>query len=241
MDLIKAFKDVGLNSSETKVYLYLLESGITTPSVLAKGTKISRTNVYHIVQALKSRGLIQEQLKNNKRACIAKDPRSLLMDLEKKRSTIQEILPDLQARFVTQINKPKVKFYEEWNEVKQVFTQSLIAEKIVAIGSAIELKTIDSKFFEQYQKEVSRRKIEFRDILTKASAEVATQIKQLQGTFYNAKIMPAKYQDIPTNILIWDNNIALLTLKEPVFATILNNQFLASTFNVLADIIWESI
>jgi sugar-specific transcriptional regulator TrmB len=241
MEIATSLKEIGLNNSEIKTYLYLLETGLTTPAVIAKGTGISRTNVYNLVQTLKDRGFINEQMKNKKTAYAAKDPQSLLIDMERKRQAIEQVLPDLRARFITQANKPTIKFYEEWDEVKQVFIQSLSANKITAIGSATELQQIDPKFFEAYQKEVAKRKIEFKDILTKASDQLIPQIKQLQGAFYTAKTMPTKYKDIPTNILIWDTNIALLTLREPVFATILSNEFLAQTFETLADIIWESL
>lgn len=241
MEIVTSLKQTGLNNSEIAVYLYLLENGLTTPPCIAKGAGISRTNVYNIVQTLKDRGFTNEQIKNKKTAYAANDPQFLLVDLDKKRQAIEQILPDLQARFITQANKPKIIFYEEWAEVKQIFTQSLQAEKITAIGSAVELQRIDPKFFDVYQKEVAKRKIEFKDILTNTSHQIIPHIKQLQGTFYSAKTMPAKYKDIPTNILMWNNNIALLTLREPVFGTILSNEFLAHTFETLTDIIWENL
>ena len=84
MQLEEQLKDLQLTKSETKVYLHLLEQGLSTPPQIARGTGIARTNCYNILSELKNSSLIEEQEKGKRRAYIASDPEALLSIQKKK-------------------------------------------------------------------------------------------------------------------------------------------------------------
>ena len=105
MTIEEQLNEISLTKSESKVYLYLLEEGLTTPPQLARGTGIARTNCYNILEKLKNEGLIKEQEKGKRKAYIANDPESLLRTIQKKKETVEKrrgwsSLPiDLRKRF----------------------------------------------------------------------------------------------------------------------------------------------
>lgn len=51
----------GIKPNEQKVLRYLLEHGSTLASIIAKGTKLKRPNVYAILSLLQSRGFIKKE------------------------------------------------------------------------------------------------------------------------------------------------------------------------------------
>lgn len=235
-------KKIGLNKSETTVYLFLLEEGLSTPPQIAFGAHIARTNCYHILTLLKQKGLIEEQKQGKRKAYMATDPQSLMQSIEKKKEIIGQILPDLRALHTYQKNKPKIKFYEGWEQVQEIYLQTLSAPQIFAIGSTKNLSQIDKKFWDKYLNQIKQKQIFFSDIFGSAShANNFQTIKDLLKGYYDAKILPSKYSDFKTDILIWEDNVALVTLEEPIFGTVLTNKLLAETFRIIFNIMKEGI
>jgi HTH-type transcriptional regulator, sugar sensing transcriptional regulator len=242
MNIFDHLKQLNLTNSEIRIYLFLLENGLMTPPAIARGTKIARTNCYNILNSLKSMDLIEEHRHSKRKAYIASDPESLFRRLDKKRSIVQEILPDLRGIYSTQKNKPKIKFYEGKEQIKEIYLATLKAEKILGIGSTKQLSDFSPKFYTNYLNEIKNRGIIFYDILSHSSKEKgAPEMKNMLKGLYDVNFLPERYKDLPTDILIWDDNIALITLKEPVFGTILNNSLLAETFKIIFDILKDKI
>lgn len=231
-------KLAGLNHSEILVYLYLLENGVSTPPQVARGTCIARTNCYNLLESLQEKGLIEEQALKKRKAYLATDPESLLRSLEKRKEAIQQVLPDLRGLYTTQKNKPKIRFYEGIEQIKEIYEQSLQSGKILAIGSTNQIEVVLPGYLTHYFSEVKKRGIVFQDIVSARSKTLAEQSKALLKGWYEVKLVPPEYRDQPTDLLIWDNNIALLTLQEPVFGTILTSPLLTETFRILFELIW---
>jgi len=240
--LQKQLKSIGLNNSEIEIYLHLLGSGISTPPQIAKGTGIARTNCYNILQELKEKDLITEQLHRKRKAYLANDPQSLLRNLDKKREIINNLLPDLAAMFKTQKNKPVIRFYDGLSGIKEIFMQNLEAEEILGVASTKQLFALDTDFFDYHREEMKKRNIIFRDIITYASSEKSMQIsKGTLGALITHKILPKNYDDLPMDILVWNDKVALMITSEPIFGTVIQNEFMAKTFRMMFNVMWESL
>jgi sugar-specific transcriptional regulator TrmB len=190
------------------------------------------------LQSLKEQGLIEEQEIRNRKAYLASDPESLLRNWQRKKETIEQLLPDLRGIYTTQKNKPKIRFYEGAEQVKEIYENSLLSQEVLAIGSTNQMSILFPEFTRYYFEELKKRQIVFYDVLTHESEKVAIESKDTLKGLYDFKLLPNEYQDPPTDILIWENNIALITLKEPIFGTVLSNQLLTQTFRTLFKLIW---
>ena len=235
-------KEAGLHRSEITVYLYLLEQGLSSPPQIAKGTKIARTNCYNILKSLKEKDLIEEQQKNKHKVYLACDPDAILESLERKKRAVEQILPDLRGIFTVQKNKPKIRFYDGLEQLKKLYEETLSAKKIMAIGSVKKLNDILPEFFVWYAKQLKKHQVAFYDLQAETSRTVSSQIQQkYQGELYTVKFFPPNNPDISTDMLIWDDNIALLTLEEPYFGTIITNAAISKTFNTIFETMWQGL
>lgn len=241
MNITRELQQLGLTDCEADVYLYLLEHGIASPPELALGTAIARTNCYHVLGRLKERGLIEEQQRGKRKVYVARDPRALLEGLEQKREMVQKLLPDLRGLYSVPKNKPKIRFYEGWEEVKEIYWETTRAEEVRALGSTKRLSDLDSQFLHQYWGLIKKRGVIFYDILTAGSKESMEEFRTILGALYDVSLLPSDYGDIPTDILIWDDNVALIALNEPIFGTVLTNASLAKTFRVILDIMSKKL
>ncbi|MBI2437059.1 MAG: hypothetical protein HYV41_04955 [Candidatus Magasanikbacteria bacterium] len=242
MDIHTQLKKIGLSRSEIEIYTYLLEHGISSPPQIAKTTKIARTNCYNILASLKEKSLINEQLHGKRKTYLANDPQALLKNLEAKKEAVERLLPDLRALYTTQKNKPKIKFYEGFEQVKEIYWQTSTAPEVYAIGSTKHLDAIDPQFFAHFLKELKHTGVILHDILGAGSKQKnLVQAQNILKGLYSAEVVSEKYPDFATDILIWEHNIALITLEEPIFGTVLTNPLLAQTFKTIFKIMNDGL
>src|SRR6185295_4136554 len=97
INLIKQLRDIGLKQNESEIYLWLLENGLSTPPQISRGTNIARTNCYNILKSLLEKDVVDEKLKGKKKVYIARDPKALKLNLERKIESVTRLLPDLEA------------------------------------------------------------------------------------------------------------------------------------------------
>ncbi len=249
MTLINKLRESGLSESEARVYVYLLEKGMSTPPQVAKGTGILRANSYHVLAALKEKGLVEgtkgmrgvKGVRVGKReSYIARDPGALVASLERKKEELNELVPDLRALTAAQKNKPSIRFYNGWEEVKEIYKLSLETEECWAMGSINKLNEVDAKFLHWYNREVHRRRIIFRDLVPHQSAEGAKKFQETIGALYSVKLLPAKYKDFDTDMLFWGDSVAFVTLEEPIFGTVITNPALARTFRTILNVLHDT-
>jgi hypothetical protein len=108
----------------------------------------------------------------------------------------------------------------------------------MAIGSTNQISVLFPEFTKYYFEEIKSRGIILYDILTHESQVVAGESKNILKGLYEFKLLPNEFKDQPTVLLIWENNIALITLTEPIFGTVLANTLLAQTFKTIFKLIW---
>ena len=242
MQIEKQLEELGLTESEIRLYLYLLKQGVSTPPQIAKGVGVARPNCYKILQSLKEKGLIEEQRKDKRKAYLASDPIALVQTLERRKEAMNKMLPDLRALYTTQKNKPEIRFYDGLEQVKQIFHQTLAAKEILGIASTKKLFALSPEFFDKYRQEIKKRGIDFRDILSHPSGEESgPKTKEELRGFYELKILPEKYGEISTDILVWDDNVALIVTDKPIFGTVLTNKHMAQTFRILFELSWQKL
>ncbi|MCW4018882.1 MAG: hypothetical protein NWF00_09440 [Candidatus Bathyarchaeota archaeon] len=86
-EIIIALQELGLTLSEAKVYLALTQIGSSHTGSIAKNTGIYRQHVYHTLNSLNEKGLIEKQLGKipNYKAIPANEAFSILFGQEQKR------------------------------------------------------------------------------------------------------------------------------------------------------------
>lgn len=242
MDIQNELKKLGLKKSESKLYLYLLEKGASTPPNIAKGTGIARTNCYNLLRGLENKGMVQVQGAQKSKAYVARDPATLLTGLEQRMEAAKRIVPELRDFYTTQKNKPKIRFFSGWDEVKELYLLTLETEKLFAVGSTETIAKIDKKFLESYWHELASRKIIFDSVLmASAKSKTALEIKAVAGALRTDRFLPERFGDEPMDMFIWNDNIALIALSDPVFGTLITDAALVRVLKIMFGALWEEL
>lgn len=242
MALLENLRAAGLKKSEATVYLYVLENNHASPPQIAKGTGILRTNCYHILQSLKDQGLLREETgSSGRKIYFANDPDSLLRAAQSKARAVEQLLPDIRAVFAAKTNKPTVHFYDGLEELQDIYRKSLEANEIYALGSTARLHDLMPAFLSWYFSQITKHNIVLHDIVSSASSKKGLTAGKAAMASYLPRVIPEKYGETPTDILVWGNNVALIALEAPYFGTVLTNPALANTFRIIFEILDDAL
>jgi sugar-specific transcriptional regulator TrmB len=236
-----SLKLAGLSNSQIKVYLYLLEEGVSTPPQIAKGTGIARTNCYNTLRELDDMDLIDRERNKTRSVYVAQNPKSILRAMEKRRDAVERILPELHDLYKSQKNKPTVEYYDGLEQVEDIFLQTLDSkQEILSVESTKLLYNIDKKFFDHYHAQLKKRQVFTHDLLSRDSAEIhAREVKELLGPYYKYKLMPADIKTLQSQILVWNDNVAHIALEQPYFGTIMKRPAIAGAMREIFNMAWE--
>lgn len=242
MELQEHLRLLGLKTNEVRVYLYVLEHGVATPSLISKHTRIQRPNTYHILESLVEKGLLIEQSQGKRKAYLTSDPESLLIGLERKKEIVETILPNLRGLRNIQRNKPTIRFFDGLSQIQEIYNLALQSKELLALGSTDRLYQIMPAFVETWLKQLKQRGIVLKDIVTHVSGNEAVHkmIASLRG-YYDARVLPESFGELDTDLLLWDDNLALITLSEPYFGTVITNPSLAKTFRSILELLRQKI
>src|SRR3989338_3938274 len=229
MEIKDELKKVGLTGQEIVIYLYLLQQGSSSPPQISKGTGILRPNTYGTIRDLEGKGLVEHQEKGKRFLYIARDPSAILANLEARRDAISRLLPDLRLLYKATKNKPTVKFYYGLEEMKHIFNSIDGAKEILFVISSDKMFEAYPTFFERFRRSITSQQIFVRDILTqRSSVTIARKTKEVMKGYYDFRLFPKRYEDMPTTIRIWNDNVAFVILDEPELGVVVTSKALGA-------------
>jgi sugar-specific transcriptional regulator TrmB len=168
MDDVKlALADLGLAPKEAETYLAMLELGSASVQDIAKKAGINRTTTYVMIEALKKHGLVSTFERGKKTMFAAENPGQLvdiltrqIGTIQSKKSRLEESLPRMLAIFNTIDDKPKVRFLEGEEPLREILNEVGMSREEVWEMYAVDEYLIEAiKKLQTHEKrmEVGRR------------------------------------------------------------------------------------
>jgi sugar-specific transcriptional regulator TrmB len=142
----------GLDEKEAKVYVAILELGEATIQRIADKAKVRRTTVYDVIGSLKTKGLLGKTIKKKRSYYFVSDPRDLIEKLDERKGILHRIMPELLSIANIIDKKPRIKFFEGEEGIKEVYLDTLKYPKqpIYAWVTDQIWSTLDVEFIDHY-------------------------------------------------------------------------------------------
>lgn len=238
------FETLGLTEVEGKVYLALLELGGGYVSSIAKKAKIPRVNCYHTVEKLTEKGLVSFITKENVRYYSAEPPQRLVSTLEEKVRYAKGVLPELLSLTNALTFKPKIKYFEGEEGIKNIMEDTLKAKSDVLGYSNLKgAADLFGDYIREYAEEKMRRKIKTR-IICPSSPEAFDYIKNhypkdfplelIEILFVNPKEFWFEHE-----VTIYDDKVAVISLnKEELIGMIFESSVYARSQTAIFNLAW---
>jgi len=165
-------KNIGLSETATRIYLRLLESGISSARQLAENLNMPRPSVYDNLKILISLGLVTEIDQENKKLFRVDDVKNVsrlvnekISNLQNQNKQLEEILPKISSQ--SDFLEPKIKFYKGQEGVRRALNDILWYEntETLCIWPISEmLEVLGSEWLSNHNKKRIRKKISIRSI-----------------------------------------------------------------------------
>ncbi len=246
-DLATILQEIGLNKSESKVFVYLLEGGQSVRVTnIARRMKMNRTTLYGILRNLSERGLVTSVEDRGILTYRAIDPHLLEDHVERMRqklsgsiAKIKRVLPALDsARSRGHGVLPSIQFFEGPEGIKQAYEDSLRGSAKQIFGftgsQAVEyfFKSEDKKWAQKYVDRRSSAGIKFFAITADAPGSRHAQeldAKSLRLT----KLLPAGF-DFDIEIEIYGSKVLFASYsKEHPLAVLIEDEKIAGTMKTI--------
>ena len=131
--MIEKLQTLGMNDKEVRVYLYLIEYGISGASEVAHHLGYPKSTVNFLADTLWKRGYLTKSIRGNTHyyeADISLLESLLEKEILEKRSFLQEVVPILQEKNRNVISKPKIHFLDGVENCRQAYLELLKSEQV---------------------------------------------------------------------------------------------------------------
>ena len=238
--------EIGLNKTQAKLYLTLIESGALLPSELADKTEEKRTNSYMVLEQLERLGLVEKVTKNKKTAYEATNPIALEALAENRRkklhaaeTKVKQAMPALLSYYYAFTEKHGIRLFEGSEGIKQIYQDILRSKKTLYLirGKKYEsIKVLTDEYIQSFIKK--RVSLGIKVVaLTPDTADSNKDKDQDKTWLMDRTWIPADLYDEPVEINIFGDKTAFISFGEELFATVIDSPQIARALKRIINII----
>ncbi len=239
-----SLQEFGFTNKETSVYLALLELGKGTVSAVARKANIQRTTCYTILDSLINKKVVIISGKEPKQEYVAESPDMIVEMLKQEVSSSQEQLKNAE-KLVPQLksihnvgNRPKVKFYEGKDGLKEVYEDTLTShEPIRAYATLDDMYQALPGYFPDYFKRRAKKNIPIKAILP-ATPAAFERMKYNKEEMRTMALIPVDKFRFSPEINIYDNKIMIASWKENL-GIIIESAEIADAMKKIHELAWQ--
>ena len=209
------FKELGFTEREQKVYIALLELGLTTVGPIASRTKLQHSKVYETLDKLQEKGLVSYIIQSKTRHYQPAEPKEILNIIEDRKQRFLEIIEELELKKRYSQSKQVAIVYEGFKSFKALFNTIEAGLKKKDSYWAFAFKNeyytpSASLFLKKFHERIATKKIDDKVI---GHTSVRNAIKQTFQGNKNIKIRYTK-NSTPLGVIIIKNKVINLVWGE---------------------------
>lgn len=236
--------NLGFSDKEASVYLALLELGPSTTTEISRKAKINRTTGYDILESLASEGLVNTLGKTKIQKFVAENPDKVIVFLENKIKKGEErlkqaynLLPELFSIYNVE-EKPKVKYYDGVDNIKEIFEDTLTAKNEI-IGYAVgadAFEAVGENYLRDYFKRRIEKNIKVR-VIAPDDPDTLKVTEHDKDELRESYIVPRDKFYFTTETNIYNNKILIMSWKEK-FAVLIESKEIADAQKKVFELAW---
>ena len=233
---LEVLKDLGLTENEARVYLFLLEKGVSTATEMTAHLSIHRVNLYDLLKRLTEKGLVSSTQEGKSKKYSATDPEYLLKGLEEKEALLKKILPDLELKKNSSRTKQETKVFQGEKGIKAILEDTLKQKnKIYIFGAQGNFAHSLPTYFDHYNKKRKDAKIEIKIIHSEKMREWR---RRNSLPFSKVRFISDVY-DSPATTFIYGNKVAIIMWTNPLLGIVVDSSELTKSYLNFFTVLWK--
>ena len=245
MEKIKNFlRKFGLTNSEIVVYLAGLSMGPSLASSISKKTKIGRSMVYHLIEALREKGLVSSIGPSHGKKFEMEQPTRLKTilsrrkkELEKIEENLENITVELESLNSDKYKPARIQFFEGEEGMKNVAEDTLVLkdkEQYVIASIDSLLSSFSRDYLENYLSLCDKKKISRRSVWSKSLAEADVN----ESEYRKQRVAPVGCV-FPSTIFMYDDKVAVFSSEQEKAAFVVESEEFSRTMKMLFGQLWK--
>lgn len=240
---------LGLDSTEAKIYLHLVEFGPITPLKLSREISINRTKIYRYIDRLKKLGLIEDSNVGWGLELKAASPQNFAILIQQKEKTVKE-QKDILDSLVNQVShlptfskrEFEIQHYFGQEGLKQMMWNQLSAKKeILQFAFETRNEAVGKKYAELIRQNQVDRRIKLYEI-ENATDQGDYWYTDVGGwaNYYDSRHIPSRILTIKQNFSVFNNTLSIMNWHENTLVGIeITNTYLAQMQEKIFWTFWE--
>ena len=243
------------NQKDQRLYLFTREHedecvipvfsiGPGTVTKISFHAGINRTTGYDILGSLVNKGLVSVSGKEPKQEYAAEPPQAITDYLKRQVSQTEEhikrkegLMPELILLHAVK-NRPKIRFYEGTDGLKQVYEDTLTShEAIRAYATVDDMHKALPNYFPTYYKRRAEKNISIRAIVPETPTGRERQTHDIEEKREIAFVPADKYYFSP-EINVYDNKVMIASWREKL-GIIIESEEIADAMKKIYELAWE--
>lgn len=249
----KVLIDCGLTNDQAKIYLLLLEQGLSNAKGISIKTGIGRALVYKVIEQLIGMKLVEKREDIGKIALFSPGHPSVIKNIIDNRKkdiinateSINNIIGLLSSKYNALQGKPSINYLEGIEGIEHIYSDILDTGKdIKIISSPIKyeyrdkiLEIIEKQTVLQAKNNIKTLAITPRDITNKKEIDKDLDKNRL----IERKIIDIKELNIPAQIIMYGDKTSITNFKETIITVTIESKYITETFEKLFDYIWNKV
>lgn len=234
----------GFSEKESDVYIAVLELGRGSVSKISLKAQINRTTGYDILNSLVAKGVVSISGKEPKQEYAAESPTAITQYLKNmaeqtalhiKKS--EELMPEFDLLYSKE-NRPKIRFYEGTDGLKNVYEDTLTSsETIRAYATVDDMHNALPNYFPEYYKRRAHKGISIRAIVPETETGKERKGYDIEEKRKIAFVPADKYYFSP-EINIYDNKVMIASWREKL-GIIIESQEISDAMKKIYELAWK--
>lgn len=242
METKQIMEQFGLIGKKGDIYLAALELGGASVIDIARKANIKRTTTYDILLDLQEDGLISQTIEGKKRKFIGEDPEKIQTELKRKEAAFSEILPMLKTIYNVKGAKPKIRFYEGIDGLKECYLDTLrYSGEILALGSEHAIKVLSLDWIRSNVKDRVKKRIYLKAIVADSQLMQKEFLSHNQEQMRSSKTIDPKKYPFTIEINIYGHRKVFLMSPNEQIGIIIEGEEIYKTMKSMFELIWDNL
>ncbi len=238
----------GLSKNESRVYLALLELGVTSSKQIIEKTHLHRQTIYDSLKLLIEKGLVSFVIKANRKHFKASDPKRFFDYFESKEKELvsqkeefKKILLKLNAKRELNKEEQETTVYSGNKGLKSLMDDMLDQNQEILTIGASDLKAEAFQYHLQFNLPKfhtlrEKKKIPYKILLSEDMKERANELNKLKNT--NAKILPREFTS-NSSFNIYGDKVSIIMWGSEPFGILIKSKEIADSQRKHFNLLWK--
>jgi HTH-type transcriptional regulator, sugar sensing transcriptional regulator len=237
MDM-QILEDLGFTNAEIKVYLALLELGLSTAGPIIERSNLQSSVVHMTLNKLITKGFISFIKEGQRNHYQATDPKNISTYIDEKKVQFEKILPELLIKQQTAKAKSEVTTFKGVKGIRELLYELLEAggNQHHTFGSSKESLMMGETFWMNYHKKRAQKGIKARLIFNDSLKDWCdiNLYPESEYRFTNEGFEPL------TETIIRNDMIGIIIWTEKPVGILIHNKVAAKSYDNFFEMVWKT-